>query len=147
MAVLASGCGSAPPPPAFEPVADVRQLMAAVVEPAAETYWDAVGTIVDSTGDHPFAPETAAEWVAVRNSAYVVAESGNLLMMAGRAFDAGDWVRMSRDMIAAGRRALAAAEAQNPDSVFDAGADLYATCTACHAKYAVGLLRPNATAP
>jgi hypothetical protein len=128
-------------------VADVAQLMAAVVEPAAEVYWDAVGTIVDSAGEHSFAPETAAEWVAVRNSAYVVAESGNLLLMSGRAFDAGDWVRMSREMIAAGRRALAAAEAQDPDAVFDAGAELYGTCTACHAKYAVGLLRPSATAP
>jgi hypothetical protein len=28
--------------------------------------------------------------------------------------------------------------------VFDVGAELYDACTACHSKYAVDLLRPNA---
>ena len=41
--VAASACSSAAPPPPFKPVADVKQLMASVVEPAADVYWDAVG--------------------------------------------------------------------------------------------------------
>ena len=86
----------APPaaaPPPFRPVADVKQLMASVIEPAAEIYWDAVGSITDKNGTVEIAPKSEDEWIAVRNSAYVVAESGNLLMMDPRARDRGEWYR------------------------------------------------------
>jgi hypothetical protein len=125
----------------------VKQLMAAVLEPAAEIYWDAVGTVEDEKGAREIAPETQEQWDAVRNSAYVIAESGNLLMMGARVKDASDWMTMSRDLIDAGKRALQAAEARDRDAVFAAGGDLYESCTRCHAKYAVTLLRPNATSP
>jgi hypothetical protein len=140
--VVALACRGADSPP-FEPVADVKQLMTAVLEPAAEVYWDAVGSVSDERGTTEFAPETDEEWAAVRNAAYVIAESGNLLMMEGRVRDRGDWITYSRGMVAAGRRALGAAELRNADSVFAVGGEVYEACTACHATYAVGLIRPN----
>lgn len=135
-------CADAPPP--FETVADTRQLMASILEPAAEVYWDAVGTVIDEKGTHEFAPTTEEEWAAVRNSAFVIAEAGNLLMMPGRLRDTGEWARLSRAMMDAGRLAIKAAEAKDKVAVFDVGAQLYDSCTNCHAKYAVDLLRPNA---
>lgn len=141
--IAALGC-DAPKPPPFSPVADVRQLMARVLEPAAEVYWDAVGTIEDSTGVTAIYPRTPEAWDAVRNSAYVVAESGNLLMMPPRARDRGEWLTLSLAMIDAGKRAIAAAEARDTAAVFNVGAELYQTCTDCHARYAVEQLRPNA---
>jgi hypothetical protein len=140
---LSSACSSAAPPPPYKPVADVKQLMSSVVEPAAEVYWDAVGTIIDDKGTHEIEPKTTEEWDAVRNAAYVVAESGNLLMMPRRARDAGDWMTMSQAMIDSGARAIQAAESRNKTAVFDVGAELYDTCTACHAKYALAIQRPN----
>lgn len=142
--VFSAACSSAPPAPPYRPVADVKQLMATVVEPAAEVYWDAVGTIIDQKGTIEIEPQSVEEWDAVRNAAYVVAESGNLLMMPSRAKDAGDWMTMSQQMIEAGQRAIKAAEARNKAAVFDVGAEVYDTCTNCHAKYAVELQRPNA---
>ena len=118
--------------------------MASVVEPAAELYWDAVGSVDDSSGTTAIFPISPEEWDVVRNSAYVVAESGNLLMMAPRALDQGEWMTLSRAMIDAGQRAIKAAEARDTSAVFNVGAELYETCTNCHARYAVGLLRPNA---
>ena len=118
--------------------------MATIIEPAAEVYWDAVGTIEDSTGVTALYPRSAEEWVTVRNSAYAVAESGNLLMMAPRALDQDDWMRLSVAMIDAGKKAIKAAEARDTAAVFNVGAELYETCTACHARYAIGTLRPNA---
>lgn len=53
----------------------------------------------------------------------------------------------SRDMIAAARKAITAAESRNATAVFDVGAEVYDTCTQCHAKYAVDVLRPNAAKP
>jgi hypothetical protein len=142
--VLLSGCGGPPASQPFTPVADVKQLMASVLEPAADVYWDAVGTIDDAKGSVEFAPSSDDEWTAVRSSAYIIAESGNLLMMGNRAMDGGEWMKMSQGLIEAGRRALMAAEARDKAAVFDAGAEVYEACTRCHAVYAVQLQRPNA---
>jgi hypothetical protein len=140
--LLLCGCGSEPPPP-YEPVADVRKVMASILEPAAETYWDAVGWILDFEGTHEIKPATPEDWEAVRNAAYVMAESGNLLMMEGRSLDDDAWMAMAQAMVAAGRRALAAAEAEDPMAVFDVGAEVYAVCSNCHAVYALETLRPS----
>ncbi len=140
---LATGCERGPAPPAFEPIADVQTLMQAVVEPAAEVYWDAVGTIDDSTGTTYLAPRTDSAWAAVRHAAVVVGESGNLLLIPPRAVDEAEWRSLARGMTAAAREALAAATARDTARVFDAGATLYESCTACHARYAAGTMRPN----
>ena len=143
VAILLSGC--APDSPPFTNVADVKQLMTSVIEPAAETYWDSVGWILDENGTVELAPSTIEEWEAVRNAAFVIAESGNLLMMEGRALDRGAWVAMSQALIDTGRQALAAAEARDKFAVFDAGAEVYYACSGCHAKYALETLRPSDT--
>ncbi len=146
-----SACRQAEPPPSppspLRPVADVRQLMTTVVEPAADVYWDAVGTIIDRKGVVERAPKNDEEWEAVRNSAYMVAESGNLLMMGGRARDSGDWIALSQALVEVGRRAIKAAEAKDRAAVFDVGAEVYDACTACHAKYAAQTLRPGGANP
>ena len=43
-------CEPAPKPPPFSPAADVRQLMATIIEPAAEVYWDAVAAALTPAG-------------------------------------------------------------------------------------------------
>ena len=145
-----AGCqASAPPPPPppalpFQQVADVKQLMASILEPAADGYWDAVGSVDDAKGTTYIAPRTSEQWVAVRNYAYVIAESGNLLMMPPRARDQAAWITMSKELIEAGRRAIAAAEAHDTTAVFDAGAAVYDACSHCHATYVAGIAKPSA---
>jgi hypothetical protein len=142
-ALLASGCNRPPPAPPLRPVADVKQLMKFILEPAADEYWDAVGTIEDAKGVVHVAPATDEEWAAVVNSAYVVTEGGNLLMMTGRAKDSGDWIKLSQALIEVGQRAIKAAESKNTQAVFDTGAELYEACVACHAKYMPPQAGPN----
>jgi hypothetical protein len=144
LSTVVSACSSAPPPPPYRPVADVKTLMASIMEPAAEVYWDAVGVIVDEKGEQHLEPKTPEEWDAVRNAAYVVAESGNLLMMPTRAKDDGEWMAASQLMIEAAQKAIRAAEARDKDAVFDVGAEMYDSCTNCHSKYSPEILRPNA---
>ena len=139
-----TACSSAPPPPPFRPVADLKQLMQSVVEPAADEYWDAVGWIEDAGGTHEIAPTTTEEWDAVRNHAYAIAESGNLMMLGNRAKDGGEWMQQAAALIEAGQQAIRAAESRDKQAVFDAGAVVYDACTACHAKYALEIQRPNA---
>ena len=137
--------GCTPDPPPYAEVASVQEIMNAVLEPAADVYWDAVGWILDEQGVSAIAPSTPEEWEAVRNAAYVIAESGNLLMMEGRAKDRGPWMAMSRAMVEVGRQALLAAETEDEAAVFDAGAEVYYVCSACHVQYALETLNPSDT--
>ncbi len=143
LCLLLCACAEESEPPAFVPVADARQLMLSVIEPAAEIYWDAVGVIMDTVATHKIEPRTDEEWEAVLNAAYIVAESGNLLLMEARAEGQSHWTAMSRAMIDVGRGAVGAAERRDPDAVFEAGGDIYQVCTGCHAVYATETLRPN----
>ncbi len=139
---LALGCaGEAPERPVA--VADVTELMVSVLEPAAETYWDGVGEVLDQEGIHLIRPLTDEDWTALRNAAFVIAESGNLLMMDGRARDRGEWMALSGAMVETGRLALGAVDRLDADAVFDAGAEVYYACANCHARYAAETLRPS----
>ena len=138
----AAACtGEAPERPV--PVADVRELMVSVLEPAAEAYWDGVGEVLTEEGVHQFRPLTEEDWTTLRNAAFILAESGNLMMMDGRARDRGDWMAHSRTMVETGRLALDAVDRRSPDAVFDAGAQVYYACRDCHARYAAETLRPS----
>jgi hypothetical protein len=149
--MLIAGCSPKPPaasatassPPPFHNVADVKQLMNWIIEPNADVLWDSVGTIITEAGREELLPETEEEWEAVRNSAAVIAESGNLLMMDGRAFDRDQWMKAARNMINAATTAIQAAEAKDVPALFDAGGAVYEACTACHSRYALGLQRTD----
>jgi len=152
LALLLAACErvSQPPPPSaqasappFRAVATNRQLMEDVVEPAANVYWDAVGTVTDRNGTVERAPKTDAEWSAVRNAALVVTESGNLLMIEPRVRDRDEWLTLARALVDAGDVARKAAEAKDRKAVFDAGADLYDACVNCHKIYLVGEKAPQ----
>ena len=113
--------------------------MASVLDPAADVYWGAVGTVIDEMGITEIAPTTTEEWDAARNAAIIVAESGNLLMMSSRAKDGGEWMKQARALVDVGQKAVRAAESHNRAGVFDAGAEVYDVCTSCHVKYALEL--------
>ena len=84
------------------------------------------------------APETEAEWTAVRNAAIILAESSNLLMLKGRAADNGPWMEMSREMLNAAAMALSAAETEDLDGVMEAGGRIVEMCEVCHEPYRDG---------
>ena len=141
--LLLVGCAPAADDDRFRPVADVQELMLHVVEPSAQTYWGAVGWIVDTEGEHYFRPGSDEEWLAVENAAFMVAESGNLMMMGERALDDEGWVAMSQALVDVGERSLRAAEARDEQGVFDLGAEMYFVCSNCHARYSPEVLRPS----
>ena len=124
--------------PAYRPIADVRQTMEWILDPAADVIWDSAGFIITADGETDLAPTTDTGWQHVRNSATVLAETGNLLMMPGRV-GGPDWVIYAQALTAAAEVAMAAAEAHDADALFDAGGQLYQACRACHEQYMVPL--------
>jgi hypothetical protein len=140
-ACLGAGCG-APAPPPLRLHADVKQLMASVIDPNADVVWDAVGTIITADGVDEIRPRDDEEWTAVAQSAWVVTEAANSLMIGNRPKDTGEWMRFAQELSDTGLRAVRAAEAHDAEALFTAGGDVYLACTACHAEYNIDLTTP-----
>jgi hypothetical protein len=129
----------------FHTALDVKQLMSWIVDPNATGLWNSVATIDTDKGREERQPRTDEEWNAVRNHAAVLVESGNLLMLSGRAVDQGDWIKFSRGLSDAASTALQAAEVKDVPALFEAGGTVYEACSACHAKYLI--VPPDQKAP
>jgi len=111
--------------PTFQPVGTTLQVMRAMVIPSSD--------VIFAIPANP--PKTDKEWAAVQNSALILAESGNLLMMAGRSKDNGEWAKDAKAMVDAGAAAFKAANAKDLNKLGDVSDDILATCETCHNKY------------
>ena len=114
---------------------DTQQIMSLVLEPASDILWDSAGWVMDAAGYEDLYPTTDEGWDFVRAQAAIVVESGNMLALPGRAEDNDAWMIYSEGLSEAGLLAMKAAAAQNEDDFFQAGAQLYSVCTACHQAY------------
>lgn len=133
-------CLAACQPPPDDPVPyrlvlDEHELMAHVLDPAADVIWSSAGAVITAQGETDLAPTTDEGWLAVENAAATLMEAGNLLMLPGRAADDGAWREYSRALSRTAERALAAADARDADALFDIGGELYNVCLACHQAY------------
>ena len=135
-ALLAGSCGGEPPAgPPFRTDNTVQMLMANMLDPAADLLWDAVGTVLDETGETYWEPETEEDWLQVRLGAVALAEASNLLIMEGRARDQDQWISLSQAMADAAMLAFDAAAAQDAQRIFDLGEVVYESCNNCHTLY------------
>jgi hypothetical protein len=145
--VLHAGCSDPSPAPtatatpaSFDTSIDTRQLMSWVIDPSAKVVFGAVATIVTEDGEEHVQPRTDEEWNNIRNHAAMVLESGNLLLLEGRARasqiqDPQDWTAKARAMSAAARTAIEATDVKDPEALFAAAGEIYQTCTDCHSKF------------
>ena len=124
-------------PPPFHTTLNTKQLMTWIIDPNATAIWGSVGSVATDKGTEERHPQTDAEWSTFRNAAATLVESGNLLMLDGRAVDNDQWMATARGMADAAATVLEAAEAKDVESYFDAGGALYEACTACHSKYLI----------
>lgn len=116
----------------MHPYASVTEIVDAIVAPDSQAIFDAVAY---ENGRLTRAPRGDDQWNRLKLQALSIAEAGNLLMMKGRAKDAGDWMTFSHAMSARAAAVADAAAAKDPDRLLEAGGELYETCTACHMKY------------
>ncbi len=113
----------------------MTEIMALVLEPAADTLWSSGGWVLDAAGYEELYPTTDEGWAFVRAQAAVIVETGNILALPGRAEDNDAWMIYSQGLSEAGLKAMKAAAEQNEEDFFQAGAQLYSVCTACHQAY------------
>jgi hypothetical protein len=120
------------------PVASVKQIMNGIVSPAATAVYNSVTTVMTAAGTEERAPKTDQEWDSVGDSAAALIESGNLLMIGGRAIDKADWIAMSKAMIDAAAVALKATQSRSVNDLFASGEGINNSCDTCHRKYQRG---------
>ena len=113
----------------FPPVASVRQLMLDLIHPSSNDILLAI---------YRGGPKDEKEWAAVRRSAVTLAESGNMLMLQGRARDQGDWMRDAKLLVDVGNSAYKAAQTKDGAALAGLAGAVDNSCTTCHKQY-----RPN----
>lgn len=159
--VLAAAFVPAAFAPAAPPVASIQELMARVIDPAADAIWEAVSSETGPGGVEERFPRTAREWAALRRQALDIVAAARLLQAGGRPVSHGgpledadvpgistapqirqaiDGNRAAFDahaeeLRAAGREVLSAIDARAPQRLLKAGARLDAACERCHAAY------------
>ena len=114
--------------PAYQPVGSMSQLMIDILYPAS----DAIFYVERAK------PQNDRDWGVLRTNALNLAESGNLLMMPGRARDQGDWIKDSKMLVDVGAAAYKAAQNKDLKAVLDLNDQLNTACIKCHVQY-----RPN----
>lgn len=114
--------------PTITAVATVKQLCQGVITASSDALFN-VGREV---------PSSDYEWTVLHNDALMLAESGNLLMIGGRARDADEWMVMSQELVDAGVAAVEAVEARNAEQVLAAGDQIVVVCEKCHEPYRDG---------
>jgi cytochrome c556 len=113
----------------FPPAASVKQLMLDLIHPSSNDILLAI---------YRGGPQNERDWAAIRRSAVTLAESGNMLMMRGRARDQGDWMKDAKLLVDAGNAAYKAAQAKDGNALAALAGAMDASCTTCHKQY-----RPN----
>jgi cytochrome c556 len=106
-------------------VGNVTEIMKAMVIPSSNAIWN--------VGRNP--PADDAAWEVLKNQSVLLGESGNLLLIGGRAKDDEVWRSTSLTMVEAGALALTAAKAKNVDGINDAGNLIVDACELCHERH------------
>ena len=114
---------------AAQPVGTMADVMTSMVYPAAN---DLLLSIARG------GPRDDKEWMAIQRSAVLLGESGNVLMMRGRARDQGAWITDAKMLVETGAAAYRAARAKDVTALTALEAPINNSCVSCHKQY-----RPN----
>ncbi len=157
----AAAAPAAPPDLAassISPTASLKELMDAMVDPAADGLWDSVAITATPAGTERHEPRTPEEWAAVRRHAITLVEAVNLVVMPGRhAAPAGTqpglgelppekidllierqrplFTGFANGLRGTAREALEAIDHKDVDALLKAGGDIDAACEACHVTF------------
>ena len=119
------------PATTFQPVGTMKQLMIDIIYPVSDAIF-----YVDREP-----PKNQHDWDILRTQALTLAESGNLLMMGGRARDQKNWILESKMLVDIGGKAYKAAQAKDIDGIRALNDSLNAACVVCHYQYRPGYHR------
>ncbi len=83
-------------------------------------------------------PQNDRDWETLQLQALMLAESGNLLMMKGRAKNQGQWMKDARALVDAGTAAVKATRAKDIQAVLALNEQIVNSCITCHRQFRSG---------
>jgi len=154
------GCGRAQPVVPLQPVATIKDIMDAIVDPSADVVWESVETVTNAAGTEDKRPRTDEEWHEVRNNAIRIIEATNLIIMDGRRVarsgeraenpsierqpeeieaainhDKVTFYGLAAGLRDAASHVLDAIDRKDPEALINAGGVMDMACENCHLKY------------
>jgi hypothetical protein len=160
--VTAQSGQTAPAPSPLKPIAGIQDIMAGMIDPAADFLWASVSSTVTEGKTVEKQPRTPEEWAEVRRQAILLAEGANLIMMDGRhvvkegstledhgtpgnltaeqseqaiANNRASFIAFAQALRDVGHSMLTAADAKNPQGLIDAGDTMDQVCEGCHLEF------------
>ena len=122
--------------PALKPVGTVDDLMVGIIWPISDEVFYVTTR---------YTPKNEEEWRLFQGRMLTLAESANLLMMPGRAWDNDGWMKDSQRLYDAGSAAYEAAKARDLDKIASLSDQMYAACVGCHNDYCPNYPKPPLT--
>ncbi len=145
VALLAS-CSPKPKPPEpapFNTAIPINEVMAHVMDPAADAFWGGMGTSYTVAGERDLSPTTEAEWKRVEDGAATVVLATNSLMVPGyQRAPIADWNRHAKGVADVALRAKAAVEKKDMVAMMEIGDELDRACEACHKQFSPAIAKP-----
>jgi hypothetical protein len=106
--------------------------MRSPIAPASDAIFNAV---IYTNGQLVSSPQTDEQWNRLRAHAESLRTAAEQMTSLAPESNGAVWIRESAALANAATAAGAAADHRSLDGVLDAGGNIYATCTACHAAY------------
>lgn len=156
---IAASTATPPAPPYYTGIT-IREIMATLVDPHADTIWNSVRIVSDENGITEYIPETDEDWLTLRMSAISIIEGANALMIPGRqvappgaegefpdyeftpeevaellAADRQSWTGFAGGLQEAARELLNAIDERDTEKLSEWGAYLDEACENCHSVY------------
>ena len=149
----------AAPAVTVKPDAPIQEIMATMIDPASKVVFQAVSSEMVNGKEVKKEPRTDAEWARVTRSAQAMVDGSKLITEESRRVarnldqkanegelnprqvealltkNRAAWNKYARAFSAAAGVALKAAQAKNPQAVFDSGEGLDAACENCHLEF------------
>lgn len=132
--VISAGLAQEPPAavsPMLQSVGTMKELMLDIIYPTSDQIF-----YVGSNET-----KTEKDWISLRRSSLMLAESANVLMAGNRARDNGQWMKDARLLWEVGNKAYTAAKAKDLPALEALNAELYEACQSCHVHYRPGYRR------
>jgi hypothetical protein len=151
-------------PEGLTPVLSIRELMAHIIDPTADSLFDAAVVDVSAAGTRTTIPESDDDWLKVERGLLTLAESSNLLKMPREVApadappeetppgkpaaeltpgqiqamidkDRGLWNQKADGLRQAALGSIARLKARDAEALFEVGGDIHDACEACHLDY------------
>ena len=120
----------------------VNDVMIGIIYPSSNIVFAAQSEDPNAPSED-FSFDYYGGWIQVGSAAIAVAESANLIAIAGRLcsngtpapVDADDWKGWVEDMRSSGMAAYQAAQSESQDALTEVTDQMAASCSSCHARY------------